>query len=195
MLTELEFMDLKNSLMFLYVSELKELARNLFLIDKGNKRTIILRILHFLHTGQKQAAPKFAENVIAKRGCVYPLHQDTLMLRGAYKNDLKTRLFFKQLIGEHFHFSAFGIDWLNDRWMDGNPPTYQEFAKMWQEEHERRKNRPVAPKEEWAYINFAQNFLKKSPHSSSKEMNLAWKQERQEHKARIEVLLKEKQVI
>ncbi len=48
--------------------------------------------------------------------------------------------------------SAFGIDWLNERWMDGNTPTYQEFADMWEAGYRRRKERGEKPKEEWAYI-------------------------------------------
>ncbi|XVN42631.1 MAG: hypothetical protein RCG15_08655 [Candidatus Rickettsia vulgarisii] len=65
------------------------------------------------------------------RGVVYHLHPNTLMLKGSYKNDLRNRQFFKQLIGEHFHFTAIAIDWLNDRWMQGlpPPPTYQEFLE------------------------------------------------------------------
>ena len=113
------------------------------------------------------------------------LDKETLMLKGAYKNDLKTRLFFKQLIGEYFHFTAFGIDWLNDRWMEGKPPTYQEFAEMWHKEYEKRKKTPVPPKEEWAYINFVQNSLSISPTASQESINHAWECERQKQKAKL----------
>lgn len=178
--------ELKNSLLFLHVGELKELAAKLSLVDKGNKRAIIMRILHFVATGQKLTAPKYPTTSCAKRGQVYPLHPNTLMLKGAYKNDLKTRLFFKQLVGDHFHFTAFGIDWLQDRWMDGNPPTYQEFAKMWQEEHAKRETHPAAPKEEWAYINFVKKYLARSPGVSRERMNHAWECERHKHKAKVE---------
>lgn len=194
-LTDQEIQVLKNSLTFLHVGELRDLALRLSLVDKGNKMELILRVLHFLQTGTKLTAPKFPENSCAKRGQIYPLQPSGLMLKGAYKNDLKTRLFFKELLGEHFHFTAFGIDWLNERWMQGDPPTYQEFADMWKQEYERRKSTAVAPKEEWAYINFVQNFLKHAPEASRATIHHAWECERQRHKAKIIAWLKEKELL
>lgn len=112
------------------------------------------------------------------------------MLRGVYKNDLKNRLFFKGLIGDHFHFTAFGIDWLNKRWMDGHPPTYREFALMWQEEYAQRKRSVVQPKKEWAYINFVQHYGAQHSNASRTRMMQAWALEREQHIKRIEQLLK-----
>lgn len=185
-----QMIALKESLMFLRVDELKDIAFRLSLVDKGNKMAIIMRILHFLETGHKLITPKFPEKSYSKRGMVYLLGKNELMLKGAYKNDSKTRIFFKKLIGDHFHFTAFGIDWLNERWMEGDPPTYQEFAQMWQEEQQKRKEMPVAPKEEWAYINFVQNFLLNSPAATRENINNAWKCERQRRKALIFKMLK-----
>lgn len=172
-------MTTKESLTFLHVEELRQLAKKLSLADKGNKMEIILRILHFMETGEKLTVPKFPEVSCAKRGVVYPIEKKALMLKGAYKNDLKTRNFFKELIGDHFHFTAFGIDWLNERWMSGNPPTYEEFALMWQ----KRKEMSAPPKEEWAYINFVQKFLASHPKAGRECINEAWEKERERHKA------------
>lgn len=180
-----DLLVLKESLMFLHVCELKDVAIRLCLSNKGNKMIIIMRILHFLETGQKLTLPKFPEKSCAKRGSYYSLGQNEFMLKGAYRNDLKTRKFFKQLIGDHFHFTAFGIDWLNERWMEGNPPTYNEFAVMWQEEYQKRKNMPVVPKEEWAYINFVQKYLVNFPNAAKELINHVWECERQEHKVNV----------
>lgn len=180
-----DHLALKKSLMFLHVGELKDVAVQLSLSDKGNKMAIVMRILHFLQTGQKLTLSKFPEKSCAKRGNSYSLDKNELMLKGSYRNDLKTRLFFKQLIGSHFHFTVFGIDWLNERWMEGNPPTYNEFAIMWQEEYQKRKNLPAAPKEEWAYINFVQKYLLNSPKATKELINNAWECERQMHKANV----------
>lgn len=177
--------ELKKSLLFLHVKELREIANQLSLIDKGNKKTIIFRICHFLQTGEKLMMPKFPKNSCAQKGKVYPTSEDGLMLKGAYKNDLQNRLFFKTLIGPYFHFTAFGIDWLNERWLNGNPPTYLEFAKMWKDEYERRKIFSASPKEEWAYINFVQNFLKHTPTAGKETINQAWKVERETHKTKV----------
>ena len=100
------------------------------------------------------------------------------MLAGAYKNDLKTRLFFKELVGPHFHFTAYGIDWLEEHWYKGKPPTYNEFAVFWQKEHERRVHKPETPKKEWAYLNFLQHYKEKNPDAPKNEMLDAWARER-----------------
>lgn len=101
------------------------------------------------------------------------------MLKGSYKNDYATRSFFKALIGSHFHFTAYGIDWLQERWEQGKPPTYREFANMWQSQWQWRKQQKVDPKEEWAYLNFCQQFMKKYPHSSRSQMMKEWKEKRE----------------
>lgn len=174
--------SVRDALVFLYVSELRSLAQQFALSKKGKKMELIIRILHFLQTGEKLIATKIPASVCAERGKVYPLTPKGRMLKGSYKNDLKTRLFFKGLIGEHFHFTAYGIDWLNHCWLEGRAPTYQEFADMWVAEYQRRQTHPAAAKEEWAYINFVQQM----PNRSREAIQAAWEQERQLQKAYVE---------
>ncbi|OJU82504.1 MAG: hypothetical protein BGO10_10185 [Chlamydia sp. 32-24] len=174
--------SLKECLLLFHVAELKELASCLCLHVKGTKMALVHRILHFLETGEKISISTLPSISRAIRGKSYLLSENELMLKGSYKNDLKTRLFFKQLIGDHFHFTAFGIDWLNERWIEGKPPTYLEFAKMWQSEYERRKITSVEPKEEWAYINFVQKSLQDNPKISKEKINQLWEKERQKCK-------------
>ncbi len=182
--------SLETSLNFFYVSELKNLCETLSLSSKGKKRDLIHRIITFVKTGKKLVSLKFPKASCARRGEVHEISENNLMLKGDYKNDLKTRLFFKKLIGEHFHFTAFGIDWLNDRWMDGNPPTYQEFILMWKDEYERRKANPAAPKDEWAYIIFTKSYIKKFPGATREDINFSWDEERQKNKRYVEEMLK-----
>jgi len=122
--------DLKESLFFLNIKELKELCVKLSLAFKGKKIELINRIVHFVEHVEKLITPKFPQNVYAKKGTNYDLSPNAYILKNAYKNDLKTRMFFKNIIGDHFHFTAYGQDWINYRWLNGNPPTYQEFADM-----------------------------------------------------------------
>lgn len=143
---------LKKALLFLKMAELRDVCARLYLPTQGTKNVLIAWILHFIKTGEIIKEPKIPDASKAKRGNNYSLSPETLILKGAYKNDLKTRLFFKTLIGEYFHFTAFGIDWLNARWLEGKPPTYQEFAQMWKSEYARREKEGTTPKEEWAYI-------------------------------------------
>ncbi len=107
---------------------------------------------------------------------------------GSYKNDLATRNFFKELIGDHFHFTAQGIDWLRERWLEGNPPTYADFANEWRAEYERNKKQKRLPKQEWAYIRFVQEYMQHFPSASKKEVNAAWKAKRQECVQKIRAL-------
>jgi hypothetical protein len=158
-----EINNLKRSLNFLHVIELKNICNKLELSEKGKKGELILRILRFIETGEKLTITPFPKVSCARRNEKHELPENSLMLKGSYKNDLKTRLFFKKIIGEYFHFTAFGIDWLNERWMNGNPPTYKEFANMWIAETTRRKTSPAEPKAEWAYINFLQDYYNKNP--------------------------------
>ena len=74
--------------------------------------------------------------------------------------------------------------------MDSSPPTYKEFAEMWQIEYQRRKKNPANPKAEWAYINFLKNYYHKYPSSSHKDAATAWEIERIKHKNYVKELLK-----
>lgn len=79
------------------------------------------------------------------------------------------------MIGQQFHFTAYGIDWLNDRWYAGEPPTYQEFADCWVTETAKRKQNKPEPKDEWQYINFMQQMAYEQPHLQKDELMAAWK--------------------
>ena len=143
-----------DSLYFMNMAELKQICAVLTIPLSKGKADMIDAIKHFVKTGQILSIKTIPEASRAKKGKNYPLMPDTLILFGDYKNDAKTRAFFKKLIGNHFHFTAFGIDWINDCWHAGKPPTYQEYADMWQREFARRNNEKPQPKKEWAYINF-----------------------------------------
>ena len=60
--------------------------------------------------------------------------------------------------------------------------TYQEFADMWQTQWQKRKENSVAPKEEWAYINFVQAFLVHFLDSNRRTIATAWENERQKRR-------------
>jgi hypothetical protein len=163
------------------VVELRDTCKEMHLPSSGTKLSLIHRITHFLATGEVAKEEAIPEISKAKKVHCYPLHPDTLILYGNYKNDAATRAFMKTLVGEHFHFTASGIDWIKQRWHAGTPPSYQDFADFWQQQyHYNKQNKPV-PKEEWAYINFTQSFLKHNPTASHKDIISAWKKERIVH--------------
>ena len=173
--------NIKNSLLYFHVSELKNLCVKLKLQESGKKIILIKNILYFLETGKIQYKPKIPDVSKAKSGQKIALEKNQLILKGSYKNDLKTRNFFKEMIGNHFHFTAFGIDWIENLWLEGKPPTYLEFANMWKFEYEKRQKSGSSPKEEWMLIRFCQNYVKNHPSSSKQQMMESWKLERKKN--------------
>ena len=166
---------LHEALHFAKMAELREMCALLYLPDVGKKGQLIERIMTFVRTGVIQQPPRIPDSARVKSYPPQSVAVNALMLYGSYKNDAKTRDFFKQLIGPQFHFTAFGIDWLNDCWMAGNPPTYQEFADYWIAETARRKKHPEDPKQEWRYIRFVQAMNIEHPDASKDELMTAWK--------------------
>ncbi len=185
-----ERQELFDALYFLKIAELETLADYLQIPLDGPKAEIIDRIIQYFSTGKKLPIIPLPENSKAKKSQLYQLRPETVMLHGSYKNDGKTRAFFKKLIGSHFHFTAFGIDWINARWKAGNPPTYQEYAHMWQQEYEARKKQPVKPKKEWALINFMQRYSCQNPNASKQEAMKAWKKVREEKVIFVQTMIK-----
>lgn len=182
--------DLFDALYFMNMQELRELSEYYQLPTKAKKGLLIDRIKHFLQTGKMLNSQKIPQKSFAEKGTIYPLKPDTLILKGAYKNDLKTRKFFQKLIGEHFHFTAFGQDWISERWFQGKPPTYSEFAKYWQKENKQRQKQEAKPKQEWAYLSFIQRFLKECPTATKKQITTAWKKMRAAKIAEVKSTLK-----
>ena len=176
LLSEKEQSKLKDALHYMKMLELRKACLILSLPEKGKKALLIERILTFIKNGTVMPVPQVPAVSLAKNHSLQPLAPQSLMLYGGYKNDLKTRNFFKKLIGEHFHFTAYGIDWLNERWLEGNPPTYQEFADFWSRETAQRKKENKKPKDEWMFIRFMQKMEKDEPMASKEDLLHAWKQ-------------------
>jgi len=166
---------LYHALHYMKIHELKQCCLILSVPDSGTKSLIIERIMSLVQTGIVSKIKKFPASSLAKNYPPQPINKNSLMLYGSYKNNAQARAFFKKLIGPHFHFTAFGIDWLNERWLQGTPPTYQEFAHYWISEINNRIKNPAKPKQEWAYINFLQHARKTYRYASKDELMYTWK--------------------
>lgn len=118
---DINLTTLQESLNYLHVGELKDYCSLLLLSTKGKKLAIIARIIHFLKTGEKIEVQKYPAVSCARASKTVTLQPDGLMLKGSYKNDLKTRLFFKNLMGV-FSFHRFR-DRLARRALDGRQAT------------------------------------------------------------------------
>jgi len=188
-LNEVQKETLYKALFHLKIKELKNLCRKLSIQPHGEKTEFIENIYQFVTTGKPTQPRIIPSNSKSKPKMIYRLTPDALILYGAFKNDLKTRIFFKKLIGDHFHYTAFGIDWIKERWLTGTPPTYVEFADYWQKEYTQRKSTPAPMKPEWAYLNYLDRYKKSNPHASKSESMDAWKIYQQEQVTIVENIL------
>ena len=184
-----DFLILQQAILYLKLGELRRTCLRLGLSENGKKLVLIDRILTFLQTGEKKTLTPLPEISKAKRGMKYPLSPSTLILKNSYKNDLVTRNFLKTLVGNHFHFTAYGIDWIEERWYAGSPASYQEFADFWQSEYLKRRQLKVPPKKEWAYINFVQSYLVAKPNATKDEKFSMWAAEQKRYVGIVDEIL------
>lgn len=173
--TNKDLETLFEALHYLKMAELRDILKSFQLPHKDKKPLLIDRIVLFLKTGDCLPSPTIPKHVYAPKGYKRHLSPEEPIYYKTYKSDLETRLFFKQLIGAHFHFTAYGNDWLEEQWLEGKNPTFQDYADFWQAEHLRRKTSPADPKKEWAYLNFCQKYLQKHPNAPRKDMMSEWK--------------------
>lgn len=178
------------ALLYLNMRELKTICLHFGLPTSNEKITLIEYIKQYVTTGQIASVQQIPAISKARSKTVYPLTPTTVMLKGAFKNDLKTRIFLKTLIGNHFHYTAYGIDWIKARWMQGTPPTYQDFANYWHQEYQVRQTTKAPLKQEWAYLNFLDRYQKEHPTASKSQAIAAWKLERQLHVSKVQEILK-----
>lgn len=174
-LTKTQLTALHNALYYMKMAQLKKVCLLLTLPHNGKKIALITRIITFVQSGEITKCATIPKQSKASNYPIQPLAPTALMLAGSYKNDAKTRAFFKELVGPHFHFTAFGIDWLNERWLNGEPSTYQEFANYWIAETKRRADIKAQPKTEWKYINFLQQMQQTQPELTKTELLKRWK--------------------
>jgi hypothetical protein len=181
----IDIIQLNKSIYFLNIKELKDICTQLLIPINGDKQEIINDIITRITTGKIPSKKNIPDCSKGKRKNII-LTEQTVILKGEYKNDLKTRSFFKQLIGDHFHFTADGIDWLNKQWLNSNSPTYKKFAEFWIQNH----NNPLRkkPKETWAYICFMQKSRDKG-YSKKKSLS-QWHTEREKHVKIIKNIIK-----
>ncbi len=188
-LTKTQKEELFTALFYLKVPELKAICEYFDLPTKGEKIVLIENIKYYLLTGKKPEVKQIPAISRAKPHTLYPLAPNTRILYGSFKNDLKTRIFLKSLIGQHFHYTAYGLDWIKNKWFNGEPPTYKKFADYWQQEYTARLTRKGKLKQEWAYLNFLDRYKKEYPDASKSDAINAWEKFRQQQVDTVKALL------
>ena len=171
-------------LYMLSMGQLRTLCEQFGLSRAGKKVFLIECLKQYLITGARLRPEALPEVSCAQTGHRAELHPDARILAGQYKNDLKTRLFMKSLVGDHFHFTAAGIDWIRESWEQGKPPTYKEFAEWWQAEYAVKDTQRTL-KKEWAFLTFVQAYQGECPNASQGEIMKQWKVHQAQAVARV----------
>lgn len=173
-LTSTEQKDLTATLNYCTLEELMELCNTHSLSRDGVKSELIARILHHATTFKQKKKMMLPEVSLAKRGRNYPLHKNTLVLKGSFNTNAATRRFMQKLVGEHFRFTPTGQEWVASQWQKGKPPTYEEFARFWQQDYKRREKNKRQSDTNWAHQGFVQSFVSKNPEADEAEVEVAW---------------------
>ena len=129
--------------------ELTAFCKQLGIPATGKKLEILARIETVLRTGQlpqpEVAVPRGISGQPTRkprhRDSDAPLTLDTPVVN--FKSDQKTRQFFQNVIGPHFHFTAHMADFMREH--KDETLTYGDLVEEWQAEHERRKSATYKP--------------------------------------------------
>lgn len=145
----------------------------------GGKIEITERITKFLETGIVDKKPIVPQK---KPGSKFNWNNEVLTketrITDNYKNTENVRLFFKNHIGPHFHFSIAFMKWMKQN----IGKTLQEAINEWIRLYERSKNKSIkteiAP--QFEYNRFIRDFLKDNSGMTLKNAVKHWKQIRNE---------------
>lgn len=174
---------LESAIYFLKVTELKQLCESHALCAKGSKQDLINTLLCFAK-GEGAATLNAIQSSAEKslRANADNFDESIYMVPGKYRNNRASRTILTELIGRHFTFTAYGMDWVKAEWHAGRCPSYLEFADYWQTEYERRKARgDFASKQTLQRVNFFRTMKEKN--LSREALEAAWAKKRAEQAA------------
>lgn len=183
-MTETDLDLIGGSIYFLKVPELKQLLTDAGIKPTGSKQTMINSLIAYAKgDSTRPSAPQFTDGERALRQKANQYDPTVFIVPGVYTNNRKSRELFLTLIGRHFSFTTYGMDWIKDRWAEGTCPTYQAFAEFWQEEYLRRKNNGAfKSKQTLQRVQFFRAM--KDRNLSKGELEDAWAREREHHATR-----------
>ncbi|MEL6224163.1 MAG: SAP domain-containing protein [Cyanobacteria bacterium J06627_8] len=132
--------QLAESIYYLKLDELRLICQSLSLPERGAKGMLVKRVLNAVGVVSEDVRAISAGREIKFPGYRGPLKPEQYILPGHYTNGSRMRTKLKTLIGEHFHFTNYGMEWIRERWRTKQYPTFEEFATFWQQEYERRQS-------------------------------------------------------
>lgn len=128
---------LQKSIYFLKIEELKSIAQKLELSSQGKKIDLINQIFQYFRI-KEASLPEINSKLLPKKH-KGKVGSDTHIIPNEYTNGKKSRAIFKELIGDHFKFTSYGMDWIKLCWQHDIYPSYKDFATYWIKETARRK--------------------------------------------------------
>ena len=128
---------LTEAIYFLKIDELKEIAGMLDVPPKGKKGDILNQIFAVFGI----ASDDFSVIDVFTLPAQHPSDASpaTHIMPQHYTNGKAARALFKDLIGPHFTFTGYGMEWIKACWAADIYPSYEAFAEFWRNETERRK--------------------------------------------------------
>lgn len=131
---------LETAIYFLKVPELKALIAEANLTGGSSKQAMINELLAFARGesyDHAQDKPQHTMRELKEMGKQYDPEQ--YIVPGVYTNSSHYRARFQEMIGSHFSYTVYGMDWIKAQWQSGSCPTFESFAVYWQQEYERRQ--------------------------------------------------------
>ncbi|GAA0778579.1 hypothetical protein E1180_19815 [Roseibium denhamense] len=132
---------LEKAIYFLKVPELKELLAEAGFPPLGSKQEMVTALLAAVRGDLKAGATaKMSEAEKALRKSASNYDAKTQIVPGVFTNNQAHRMILRGLIGSHFAYTTYGMDWIKAKWHEGICPSFEDFAAYWQGEYERRQN-------------------------------------------------------
>ena len=174
----------KESIYFLKIEELKSVLTYFKLSTSGGKKDLIARIFNHLdiHDADDSQVTRNLPSAHPENASV-----ETHIMPKHYTNGREYREKFELMIGSHFTFTSYGMEWIRDCWGNGIYPSYQDFADYWSKEYDRRKN---GGPYKGPMTNRRVEFFKENSGMTKAELEELWASERQKHRDNISTLLK-----
>jgi len=158
-----------------YLNELVAFCRQHGLATSGQKLDLVARIEGYLR-GERDAETHSERTRKRSAAAIRsgPITLDTAVTDD-YKCDAETRVFFKSMIGKHFHFTAHLQQFRREQQRMGVRLTYGDLVREWVAEYERRKdpNYRSSIARSWEYNQFVRDFMGDKPRNTGKEISEA----------------------
>lgn len=139
----------------------------------GGKLELMSRIESFLKNNDR-IPQKIQRKKTNQRDSASDLTLKTVV--NCFKNDLKTRNFFIQHIGKHFHFNAYLREFAKESFKNKENITYGELIKGWikSEELKKQKDFKTEISPQFEYMQFIRDYFANEKNKTRDDAIAAW---------------------